>query len=118
EEQAVGEGEEKEAQGAANTMKQKRDEEDKAQKERNAYALEMWKEEVKFWERERERAKEAHEKPQWNKPSRPKAEPPRPKPWTKRFKQVAATREDEGQDTDADSETEDDSDDDSDNNND
>ncbi|KAG6822736.1 hypothetical protein H0H87_002705, partial [Tephrocybe sp. NHM501043] len=53
----------KEAQGAANTMKQKWDEEGKAQKERNAYALEMWKEEVKFWEREREWAKEAHEKP-------------------------------------------------------
>lgn len=41
---------------------------------------------------ERDRAKEVRERPRWKKPSKPKAEPQKPKTWTKKgvFQQAAA----------------------------
>lgn len=86
------------ARGAAVGMKKKWEEEEEARKLRNNEATAAWQEAVKQWEIERDRAKEARERPRWKKPSKPKAEPQKPKTWTKKGASQQAAAADDAED--------------------
>ena len=70
--------------GAAAEVKKKWEEEEEARKLCNNEATDAWQEAVKLWEIERDRAKEARQRPRWKKPGKPKVEPQKPKTWTKK----------------------------------
>ena len=53
---------------------------DAARKERNDEIKARFKEELKQWDTERDRAKQVKQKPGWKKPTRGKLLPPIPKP--------------------------------------
>ncbi|KAF5378494.1 hypothetical protein D9615_007116 [Tricholomella constricta] len=84
--------------GETSELRRKWAEEDVARKLRNAQMVEAWKKKVKEWEIERDRAKEAQQRPKWTKPTKPKAEPAKLKSWTKRGTAQAASVADAEQD--------------------
>jgi len=84
--------------GAVAGMKKKWEDEEEACKLHNNKATAAWQEAVKQWEIERDRAKEAHKRPSWKKPSKPKAEPQKPKTWTKKGASQQAAAMDDAED--------------------
>ncbi|KAF5377981.1 hypothetical protein D9615_006719 [Tricholomella constricta] len=89
------------ARGAATESRKKWIEEDEKRKQRNNDMMQEWEKAVKEWETERERAKTLHQRPRWNKPPRPKAEPAKPKTWLKNAaNQITIAEDAEGEDGD------------------
>ena len=79
---------------AAAEVKKKWEEEEEACKLCNNEAKDAWQEAAKLWEIEQDRAKEACQRPRWKKLGKLKAEPQKPKTWTKKGASQQAAADD------------------------